>query len=145
MEILSTACLHIVSSMFNRKRMLLKEENLYCLATSDISKPVYEYESDVRGSSCKNAFIRDYIETFTSTFIGQNELQSFNYFNSVPSEEYGEATDDEMHFFYENDFAPEYRTKFPVLISLCFASNPVAKGIYRNTGFAYGQKVMIKL
>ncbi|GBN12376.1 hypothetical protein AVEN_136258-1 [Araneus ventricosus] len=71
-----------------------KEENLYCLATSDISEPVCESESDVKESSCTKAFIRDYIETFTSTFIEQNELQSLNYFNSVPSEEYGEENDD---------------------------------------------------
>ncbi|GBN95938.1 hypothetical protein AVEN_57215-1 [Araneus ventricosus] len=40
-----------------------------------------------------------------------------------------------------NTCLTESRTKFPDLISLCFTNIPVAKGISRNTGFAYGQKV----
>ncbi|GBN73362.1 hypothetical protein AVEN_20640-1 [Araneus ventricosus] len=103
---LSSHCLVYVQP---KAYVVKKEENLYCLATSDISEPVYESESDVRGSSCTKAFIRDYIETFTSTFIEQNALQSFNYFNSDPSEEYGEENDDSNRnaLFYVNACAPE--------------------------------------
>ncbi|GBM09396.1 hypothetical protein AVEN_212430-1 [Araneus ventricosus] len=100
---------HCLVNVQPKAHVVKKEEILYCLATSDISEPVYESESDVRGSSYTKAFIRDYIETFTSTFIEHNELQSFNYFNSVPSEEYGERSDDcnrNAHFDV-NTCAPE--------------------------------------
>ncbi|GBM91123.1 hypothetical protein AVEN_229172-1 [Araneus ventricosus] len=85
---------HCLVDVQQKAYVVKNEENLYCLPTSDISELVYESQSVVWGSSCTKAFIRDYIETFTSTFIGQNELQSLNYFNPVPSDEYGEENDD---------------------------------------------------
>ncbi|GBN76134.1 hypothetical protein AVEN_79771-1 [Araneus ventricosus] len=118
------------------------EEVLCCLATSDISEQVYESESDVRESSCREAIIHEYIKTFTSTLIDHNELQSSTCFSTVSIEEYREASDDRNRntLFGDDTCVPESRarTKFPVLIYLCFKNIPVSKGNSGNTGFAHG-------
>ncbi|GBN43684.1 hypothetical protein AVEN_6069-1 [Araneus ventricosus] len=64
------------------KASVVEKEEAPCLfASADISEPLYESESNVRESISTKAIIRDYIETFTSTLIDHNELQSSTCFN----------------------------------------------------------------
>ncbi|GBN59032.1 hypothetical protein AVEN_49831-1 [Araneus ventricosus] len=43
---------HCLVDVQPKAHVVKKEENLYCLATSDISEPLYESKSDVRETSC---------------------------------------------------------------------------------------------
>ncbi|GBN30500.1 hypothetical protein AVEN_44557-1 [Araneus ventricosus] len=99
---------------------------------SGISEPVYQSLSVVSEKDYTKLSIRDYIETFTSTLFEQNEMQIFNTFNAVSSEECIATPDvSKLDAIFNNDtcitetFEDSFKGSF-----LCSSNIPVSEDYF---------------
>ncbi|GBO21826.1 hypothetical protein AVEN_93943-1, partial [Araneus ventricosus] len=109
---------------------------------SGISEPVYQSLSVFSGKDHTKLSIQDYIETFTSTLYEQNEIQNFNIFNAVSSEECIATPDvSNLDAIFNNDtcitekFEDIFKESF-----LCSSNIPLSEDYSGNFGFTHGKK-----